>query len=126
LKLYKKLSISSKSSKAVSLGSVKDLLTKLATQVNLDEHHPTFQTDNHRILLNLADSGIEEEQFKNSLLLQIKKDLYHLRKSQMTSLQNVYQLAENLLRLKELFSSRNLAPFYSIIKTQFNMSQRYV
>jgi hypothetical protein len=49
-------SVSSKSSKAVSLGSVKDLLTKLGTQGNLDEYHPTFQTDN-RILLNLADSG---------------------------------------------------------------------
>ncbi len=117
-------SVSSKSSKAVSLGSVKELLTKLATQVNLDEHHPSFQTDNYRILLNLADSNIEEEQFKNSLLLQIKKDFYQLRKSQMTSLQNVYRLAENLLRLKELFSSRNLAPFYAIIFIILNQCQR--
>jgi len=117
-------SISSKSSKAASLASVKELLTKLASQVNLDEYHPLFQTDNYRILLNLAGSDIEEEQFKNSLLLQIKKDFYQLRKSQMTSLQNVYQLAENLLRLKELFSSRNLAPFYATIKAQFGLSQR--
>ena len=40
-------SISSKSSKAVSLASVKELLTKLASQVNLDEYHPLFQTDNY-------------------------------------------------------------------------------